>query len=67
MTSHVQTGSTNETWTITGCEPTERVADPDEPCRFEEMTHFGERGTGFVWCSTHGTVPGTISYPKGAR
>jgi hypothetical protein len=34
-----------------------------QPCHLAEMDHYGELGTGFLWCHTHGRVVGTVDRP----
>lgn len=59
---YVTFGATNPTWHVDMHH--ERHDSKDEPCRIEELTHFGEPGTGFLWCATHGAPAGFVAYPS---
>lgn len=54
----VGSGHSGDSWTVSvPCDQSE-----GGPCAFREMDHYGQPGTGYVWCGTHGHVAGTIRY-----
>lgn len=52
------TSTASDTWTI---EQHDHSLSPDTPCRIAVMDNYGEP-TEFLYCHTHGTVAGTITY-----
>ncbi len=51
------TGASNTTWLI------DQFCNEDTPCQIVEMDHYGQLGTGFLWCRAHGNVVGIVSDP----